>query len=99
MLDTFISTVARLRNLLGLVRLRNFELKHFVQRYEPETPGDLIQIDVTKLARFCKVGSRIPETGLLYRGRLLPYARAFNNFTPLAYVGVLVDEQQSTAID
>jgi transposase len=40
------STVARTLNRLGLVRLRNLEPKPPVQRYERETPGDLIHIDV-----------------------------------------------------
>jgi hypothetical protein len=38
-----------------------------VQRYERETPGDLIQIDVKKLVRFRKVGHRI--TGNRHQGR------------------------------
>ena len=46
------STVARALNHLGLGRLRNLETKPPVQRYERQTPGDLIHIDVKKLARF-----------------------------------------------
>ena len=46
------STVARVLNRLGLGRLRNLEPKPPVQRYEREHPGDLIHIDVKKLARF-----------------------------------------------
>jgi hypothetical protein len=38
-----------------------------VQRYERQTPGDLIHIDVKKLARFRKVGHRI--TGNWQQGR------------------------------
>ena len=37
------------------------------QRYERETPGDLIHIDVKKLARFRRVGHRI--TGNRQQGR------------------------------
>ena len=57
------STVARVLNLLGLGRLRNLEPKPPVQRYEREHPGDLIHIDVKKLARFRKVGPESPVTG------------------------------------
>ena len=48
-------------------RLRNLEPKPPVQRYERERPGDLIHIDVKKLARFRKVGHRI--TGNRQQGR------------------------------
>ena len=61
------STVARALNRLGLGRLRNLEPKPPVQRYERERPGDLIHIDVKKLARFRKVGHRI--TGNRQQGR------------------------------
>jgi transposase-like protein len=50
-----ISTVARTLSRLGLGRLRNLDPKPPVQRYERETPGDLLHIDVKKLARFGKV--------------------------------------------
>ena len=53
------STVARALNRLGLGRLRNLDPKPPVQRYERERPGDLIHIDVKKLAHFRKVGHRI----------------------------------------
>jgi len=61
------STVARILSHLGLGRLRNLDPKAPVQRYERETPGDLIHIDVKKLARFRLVGHRI--TGNWQQGR------------------------------
>jgi transposase InsO family protein len=95
------STVARVLNRLGLGRLRNLEPKPPVQRYERETPGDLIHIDVKKLARFRGVGHRI--TGNRQQGRSagVGYDRvhvAIDDATRLAYVEVLADEQQATAI-
>ena len=95
------STVARALNRLGLGRLRNLEPKAPVQRYERQTPGDLIHIDVKKLARFRKVGHRI--TGNRQQGRStgVGYDRvhvAIDDSTRLAYVEVLADEQQATAI-
>ena len=82
------STVARVLNRLGLGRLRNLEPKPLVQRYERETPGDLIHIDVKKLARFCRVGHRI--TGNRQQGRSagVGYDRvhvAIDDATRLAY--------------
>ena len=41
----------------GLGRLRNLEPKPPVQRYEQERRGDLIHINIKKLARFLKVGT------------------------------------------
>jgi transposase InsO family protein len=95
------STVARALNRLGLGRLRNLEPKPPVQRYERERPGDLIHIDVKKLARFRKMGHRI--TGNRQQGRSagVGYDRvyvAIDDATRLAYVEVLPDEQQGTAI-
>ena len=95
------STVARVLNRLGLGRLRNLEPKPPVQRYEREKPGDLIHIDVKKLARFRRVGHRI--TGNRQQGRSagVGYDRvhvAIDDATRLAYVEVLADEQQATAI-
>ena len=95
------STVARALNRLGLGRLRNLDPKPPVQRYERERPGDLIHIDVKKLARFLKVGHRI--TGNRQQGRSagVGYDRAhvaIDDATRLAYVEVLPDEQQGTAI-
>jgi len=93
MLAAPFSTVARTQSRLGLGRLRNLEPKSPVQRYERKTPGDLIHIDVKKLARFRKVGHRI--TGNRQQGRSagLGYDRAhvaIDDATRLAYVEVLV---------
>lgn len=95
------STVARALNRLGLGRLRNLEPKPPVQRYERQTPGDLIHIDVKKLARFRKVGHRITGNRQQGRSTAVGYDRvhvAIDDATRLAYVEVLVDEQQGTAI-
>jgi hypothetical protein len=94
------STVARALNHLGLGRLRNLDSKPPVQRYERQAPGELIHIDVKKLARFRRVGHRI--TGNRQQGRStgVGYDRvhvAIDDATRLAYVEVLADEQQGTA--
>jgi transposase InsO family protein len=96
------STVARVLNRLGLGRLRNLEPKPPVQRYERERPGDLIYIDVKKLAAgFRREGHRI--TGNRQQGRSAGVGHdrvhvAMDDATRLAYVEVLPDEQQGTAI-
>jgi len=90
------STLARALNRLGLRRLRNLEPKPPLQRYERETPGDLIHIDVKKLARFRKVVHRI--TGNRQQGHStgVGYERihvAIDDSTRFPFVGVLEDEQ------
>ena len=95
------STVARALNHLGLGRLRNLEPKPPVQRYERQTPADLIHIDVKKLARFRRIGHRITGNRQLGRSTGVGYDRvhvAIDDATRLAYVEVLADEQQCTAI-
>jgi len=96
------STVARTLNHLDLGRLRNLDPKAPMQRYERDTPGDLIHIDVKKLARFRQVGHRI--TGNRQQGRStgVGYDQvhvAIDVATQVAYVEVLAYEQQGTAID
>ena len=95
------STVARALNHLGLGRLRNLEPKPPVERYERQTSGDLIHIDVKKLARFRKVRYRI--TGNRQQGRSTGdgYDRAhvaIDDARRLADAEVLADEQQTTPI-
>ncbi len=95
------STVARVLNRLGLVRLRNLDPKLPVQRYEQDHPGDLIHIDVKKLALFRKVGHRITRNRQQGRSAGVGYdlvQLAIDDATRLAYVEVLADEQQATAI-
>ena len=95
------STVARALNRLGLGRLRNLYPKPPVQRYERERPGDLIHIDLKKLARFRKGDHRIKGNRQQGRSAGVEYDRAhvaIDDAKRLANVEVLPDEQQGTAI-
>ena len=90
------STVARTLIRLGMGRLRNLEPMPVLHRYERQIPGDLIHIDVKKLARFSKVGH--PITGTRQQGRStgLGHHRvhmAIDDATQLAYVEVLYNEK------
>jgi transposase len=101
MLGAPFSTVARALNWLGLGRLRDLVPKPPVQRDERDHPGDLMHIDVKKLARVRKVGHRI--TGNRQQGRSagVGYDRvhvAIDGTTRLACVELLADKQQATAI-
>ena len=54
-----ISTLGRAMRRLGLNRLRNLDPKPPVQRYQWERPGEMIHVDIKRLARFNRVGYRI----------------------------------------
>lgn len=53
------ATISRILRRLGLNRLRSLEPAVPVQRYEHESPGDLLHLDIKKLARIGVVGHRI----------------------------------------
>lgn len=53
------ATVSRILQRLGLNRLNSLEPAEPVQRYEHELPGDLLHLDIKKLARIGVVGHRI----------------------------------------
>jgi transposase len=53
------ATVSRILRRLGLNRLKSLEPAVPVQRYDHEAPGDLLHLDIKKLARIGVVGHRI----------------------------------------
>jgi transposase InsO family protein len=53
------ATVSRVLRRLGLNRIRDLEPAEPERRYERETPGELLHIDIKKLGRFERVGHRI----------------------------------------
>ena len=53
------STVIKVLKRLGIARLRDLEPARFTQRYEYLRPGELVHIDIKKIARFERVGHRI----------------------------------------
>ena len=53
------ATVSRVLRRLGLNRIRDLEPVEPERRYERETPGEMIHIDIKKLGRFERVGHRI----------------------------------------
>ena len=54
-----LSTVVRVQRQLGLNRLARLETPRPVVRYERARPGELLHLDVKKLARIARVGHRI----------------------------------------
>jgi transposase InsO family protein len=53
------ATVSRILRRLGLNRLSALEPAEPVRRYERESPGELIHIDIKKLGKFNQIGHRI----------------------------------------
>ena len=53
------ATVSRVLKRLGLNKLKALDPPAPVRRYERDTPGELIHIDIKKLGRFETVGHRI----------------------------------------
>ncbi len=53
------ATVSRVLRRLGLNRMRDLEPAEPERRYERESPGEIIHIDIKKLGRFERVGHRI----------------------------------------
>ncbi|KFG69566.1 IS481 family transposase [Microvirga sp. BSC39] len=88
------STVAAWLTRRGLGRLTALEPKEPPMRYQRQHPGELIHLDIKKLARFQRVDHRItgdrrnPSTGTGYDC----FHVAIDDATQLAYVEVLPDE-------
>lgn len=103
MLDMPISTVSLVLRRIGLGKLSRLEPPEPPNRYEKQRPGELIHIDIKKLARIGKNG---PGHRVQGRGRGRRSAGAgwecvhvcVDDATRLAYVEVLPDEKAVTAI-
>lgn len=92
------STVAGWLTRLGLGRLAALEPKAPVRRYQRDRPGELLHLDIKKLARFEGVGHRITGDR---RGRSegmgYDYLHvAIDDATRLAYVEVLPNERRQS---
>jgi transposase InsO family protein len=92
------STVAGWLTRFGIGRLAALEPKAPVRRYQRERPGELLHLDIKKLARFEGVGHRI--TGdRRGKSRDMGYDClhvAIDDATRLAYVEVLPDEKRQS---
>lgn len=96
------STVAALLKRLGLNRLSRLTPPEPVRRYERRRPGDLIHIDIKKLARFKQIGHRITGDRRKGRSRKVGYEYVHvcvDDHSRVAYVEVLPDETGQTCAD
>jgi transposase InsO family protein len=92
------STVAAHLAAAGLGRLSRLEPAAPVRRYQRQRPGELLHLDVKKLARFRRVGHRItgsrrnPSDGAGWEFVHV----AIDDASRLAYVEVLADERRQS---
>ena len=90
------STVAGWLTRSGLGRLAAIEPRAPVRRYQRERPGDLLHLDIKKLARFAGGGHRITGNRRgASEGRGYDHLHvAVDDATRLAYVEILPDERR-----
>jgi len=92
------STVAGWLQRQGIGRLKHLAEPEPVRRYQRQRPGELLHLDIKKLARFDRVGHRITGNR---RGRNQSvgydfFHVAIDDATRLAYVEVLPDERRTS---
>ncbi len=96
------TTVSRILNGRGLSRLACLEPKEPRPRYERETPGEIIHIDIKKLGRFSRPGHRV--TGDRHgqsatRGVGWEYVHvAIDDHSRVAYSDIFPNERKESAI-
>lgn len=94
------STVGVILRRLGLGRLRDLEPEEPPNRYERRHPGELIHIDVKKLARIKRPGHRVHgDRSKRCQGVGWEFVHVcVDDATRVAYVEVLPDEKAVTAV-
>ncbi len=100
-----LSTVHAVLKRIGLGRLSRLEPAEPIHRYQRERPGELVHIDIKKLARIDGVGHAVTGTRRGQKKRRgarrigSEYVHVcVDDATRLAYVEVLHDERATTAI-
>jgi transposase InsO family protein len=95
------STVARVLKRRGLSRLRALEPAAPIRRYEWDSPGDMLHLDVKKLGRIRGIGHRITGQRIgqtKNRGIGWDFVHVcIDDASRVAYVEVLPDEKGATA--
>jgi transposase InsO family protein len=94
------ATVSRILRRARLSRIRDLEPPEPAVRYERQTPGELIHIDIKKLGRFDQVGHRITEDRTRKsRGVGWEFVHlCIDDNSRVAFSQVLPDERKESAI-
>jgi len=101
-LDLSSATVSRILKRRGISLLSDLEPKIIRPRYERETPGEIIHLDIKKFGRFNRVGHRI--TGDRHgqsntRGVGWEYVHvAIDDHSRVAYSDIFPDEKKESAV-
>lgn len=98
-----VSTVGAVLKRIGLHRLSRLEPPEPPNRYERRRPGELVHLDIKKLARFVRPGHRVTgrDAPGAYgkRGHGYEFVHvAIDDYSRLAYVEILDNEQAVSAI-
>lgn len=93
------STVAKHLRRAGLSRIRDLEPKAPIVRYQRERPGELVHVDIKKLAKIARPGHRVHgDRRTIVRGIGWEYVHVcVDDASRLAYVEVLEDETGFTS--
>jgi transposase InsO family protein len=96
------ATVFRILGRLGMNRLKLLEPAEPVRRYERAAPGEMIHIDIKKLARFTTVGHRITgdRTKHSLRGRTgWEFVHVcIDDASRIAFTKIMADEKRESAV-
>lgn len=95
------ATVSRILRRVRLSRIRDLEPAEPVVRYERQTPGELIHIDIKKLGRFDQVGHRVTgdRTAGKSRGAGWEFVHlCIDDNSRVAFSQVLPDERKESAV-
>lgn len=95
------STVSAVLARNGIGKLRALDPKPDPRRYEHDAPGDLLHLDVKKLGRIERPGHRVHgDRTTRSRGAGWEYVHVcIDDHSRVAYVEVLPDERQESAVD
>jgi transposase InsO family protein len=94
------ATVHRILRRLGLNRLTSLEPREPVRRYERDSPGELIHIDIKKLGRIERIGHRITGNRRdTTRGAGWEFAHVcIDDHSRVAHVAILPSERKEAAV-
>lgn len=96
-----LATVSAILKRIGLGKRSRLEPSEPANRYECSRPGELVHVDVKKLARFTRPGHRMlgRGPGRFEDGAGYEYVHVcVDDYSRLAYVELLADERAQTAI-
>ncbi len=96
------ATVSRVLRRLGLNRLKALDPAPPIRRYERDTPGELLHIDIKKLGRFERPGHRVTGDRTAHsnsRGVGWEYVHVcIDDASRVAFVQILPDEKKHSAV-